>query len=70
MSIHLYVGTPKSGFPSMVKQAGIVGLWQVGMDHEEIAAAISVHPSTVAKVLDLVREQTGALRPANPGAIR
>lgn len=70
MSIHLYVGTPPSGYPSAIKQLAIVALWQAGFDQEEIAAQVSRHPATVARVLDLVREQTGALRPANPGEMR
>jgi len=70
MSIHLHVGNPKAGFPSHVKQLAIVALWQAGFDHDEIAESVSRHQSTVAKVLDLVREQTGALRPAHPEKMR
>ena len=70
MSIHLHVSTPPSGFPSAIKQLAIVALWQAGFDHEEIGAQISRHPATVAKVLDLVREQTGALRSEPPGIMR
>ncbi len=70
MSIHLHVGTTPSGFPSEIKQLAIVALWQAGFDHDEIGAAVSLHPARVAKVLDLVREQTGPLRPAHPEAMR
>ena len=70
MSIHLHVGTPPVGYPSAIKQLAIVALWQAGFDHDEIGAAISLHPARVAKVLDLVREQTGPLRPAHPEAMR
>lgn len=70
MSIHLHVGSPATGFPSAIKQLGIVALWQAGFDHDEIGAQVSLHPSRVAKVLDLVREKTGALRPAHPEAMR
>lgn len=70
MSIHLYVGTPPSGYPSAIKQLAIVALWQAGFDHEEIAAQVSRHPATVGKVLDLVRKQTGALRPDRPEVMR
>lgn len=70
MSIHLHVGSPASGFPSEIKQLGIVALWQAGFDHDQIGAQVSLHPSRVAKVLDVVREQTGALRPVHPEGIR
>ncbi|WP_339760759.1 hypothetical protein [uncultured Hoeflea sp.] len=70
MSIHLYVGAPVRGFPSAIKQMGIVALWQAGFDHDEIGAQVSLHPSRVANVLDLVREKTGALRPACPETVR
>lgn len=70
MSIHLHVGLPVKGFPLAIRQMGIVVLWQAGFDHEEIAAQVSLHPSRVASVLDLVREKTGALRPAHPEAMR
>ncbi|KGF71173.1 hypothetical protein LL06_00845 [Hoeflea sp. BAL378] len=70
MTIHLHVGRPKAGFPPAIKQEAIVALWQAGFDHEEIGAAVSVHPGRVASVLDLVREQTGALRPAPPEKMR
>lgn len=70
MTIHLHVCSPASGFPSEIKQLGIVALWQAGFDHEQIGAIASLHPSRVGKVLDLVREKTGALRPAHPEAMR
>lgn len=70
MSIHLYACDPASGFPSEIKQLGIVALWQAGFDHDEIGHVTSLHPSRVAKVLDLVREKTGALRPAHPEVMR
>lgn len=70
MSIHLHVGSPATGFPPTIKQLAIVALWQGGFDHEEIGAALSLHPSRVAKVLDLVREQTGALRASPPEKMR
>jgi len=70
MSIHLHVRQAKAGWPSTIKQLGIVALWQAGFDHEEIGAQVSIHPSRVARVLDLVREQTGALRPAHPEKMR
>jgi len=70
MSIHLHVGGPATGFPPTIKQLAIVALWQAGFDHDEIGAAASLYPSRVARVLDLVREQTGALRPAPPEKMR
>lgn len=70
MSIHLHVNCPAKGFPSEVKQLGIVALWQAGFDHDEIGKIASLHPSRIAMVLDLVREKTGALRPAHPEVMR
>ncbi|WP_394689029.1 hypothetical protein [Hoeflea sp.] len=70
MTIHLHVCSPARGFPSAIKQLGIVALWQAGFDHDEIGVIASLHPSRVAKVLDLVRAQTGALRPQHPEVMR
>ncbi|EDQ33930.1 hypothetical protein HPDFL43_05735 [Hoeflea phototrophica DFL-43] len=70
MSVHLHVGSPARGFPSEIKQLGIVALWQAGFDHDEIGAIVSLHPARVATVLDLVRAQTGALRAAPPEKMR
>lgn len=70
MTIHLHVGSPARGFPSAIKQLGIVALWQAGFDHDEIGVIAALHPSRVAKVLDLVRAQTGALRPQHPEVMR
>lgn len=70
MTIHLHVCRPKAGFPSAIKQHAMVALWQAGFDHDQIGAAVSVHPARVAAVLDLVHAHTGALRPAPPEKMR
>lgn len=75
MSVRLITGKPARGFPSQVKQHAIVVLWQFGYTHEQIGAAVDLHENDVARVLDLVREHTGALRPvgatgAGPEVVR
>ena len=50
---------PAALFPAQIVQEGIVALWQNGFDHEDIATVTGCHPSTVAKVLDLVRQHVG-----------
>lgn len=75
MSVRLITGKPARGFPSQVKQHAIVLLWQFGYTHEQIGAALDLHEANIARVLDLVREHTGALRPVGahgmgPEAVR
>jgi len=65
MSVRLITGKPARGFPSQVKQHAIVLLWQFGYTHEQIAAAVDLHESNIARVLDLVWRHTGALRPVD-----
>lgn len=62
MTLRLVTGKPARGWPSEIKQHAIVVLWREGYCHGQIAAALDIHESTVARVLDLVREHTGAIR--------
>lgn len=59
MSVRLTVSSRTRGYPSAIKQLGIVALWQADFDHDEIAAITGVHPAAVARVLDAVRAETG-----------
>ncbi|MBC7280016.1 hypothetical protein [Hoeflea sp.] len=70
MSVRLITGKPMRGFPSEVKQHAIVLLWQHEYTHEQIAAALDIHESVVTRVLDMVRAQTGSLRPTPEGKMR
>ena len=51
MSVRLSIAPRPRGFPSLIKQAGIVALWRAGFDHDEIAA--------ITGVLDAVRGEIG-----------